>query len=155
MLRRVLTLEGAVTALLALMLAGLVVWRLDLLGLEPPPRGMPEDPFLIVAVRPAAQGHVTQSAVFPRAQIAARAEAGRLFETLEGLPRAGLAPGRYRVFRMGDEAEVTAAAQAAATAGGNRCLIAIDRGVIAAQGGALTAVVSLRAELDLKAACGG
>lgn len=146
-------LERWVTLALIAALAGVLWWRFGPQGPPEPPEGMPEDPFMIVAAWAERAGRGDRTAILPRAQIAVRAERNRLFETIEALPGTPMGERGYRVFRVGDEQEVMAEDQAAAVAGGNRCIFALGRAFIATQGGPLTAVVTLRAEMQLSRAC--
>ncbi len=153
--RRWRRVERWVTAGLALALAALAAWRFGLFEAAPERVGPPRDPFQIVAVWQSGGRLETRSFILPRPQIAALGRAGRLFATIESLPGPPFPERPYRVFRIGDETEVAPEGQAGATEGGNRCLFAIERGVIAAMGGPLTAVVTFRAQLPETEGCGG
>ncbi len=151
--RKVWTLEAWVTLALAVLLIGLVLWRLDILDRGPDWPRLPERPALIVAVWPEGQGLVSRAVLVPGDHLAALADGGGLFAAIHSLPGVALEDGRFRVFRLADETEIVAGGEAAAVARGNRCLLALDTRVIAAMGGPLTAVVSVRAQLPAVEAC--
>ncbi|MEM9146563.1 MAG: hypothetical protein AAGC57_10215 [Pseudomonadota bacterium] len=145
-------LERWVTAGLVVVLLGVLVWRFDLLGTEPADKAR-EDPFQILAVWQENGRQQLRSFVLPRAQIAGRAAAGALFQTLETLPETPFGSAGYLVFRYGDEALVTESVQPRAVEDGNRCLMVIAARTVSEMGGPLTAMVTLKRQLPETPLC--
>ncbi|MEL6218681.1 MAG: hypothetical protein AAFR79_09470 [Pseudomonadota bacterium] len=146
-------LEILVTVLLVAALAGVAVWRFDLWSSDPAEAAR-DDPFQILAIWQD-QGQPRQNrVVLPRSQVAARAEAGALFETIAGLPGTPFAERDFLVFRHSDEALVTRSIQPRAVEAGNRCLMVIEARSVSALGGPLTAIVTLKSQLPEQPLCG-
>ncbi len=149
-----LTVEAIATASLAGVLAGVVAWRLGAFDEPTLAETAASDPFRIAAVWQGSRGRESRLFVFARPMIEKVAADGRLFATVAELPGTPFDTRPAAVYRVLDETPVPREDPAAALADGNRCLLAIDPALVAALGGPLTAVVTLRAELDLLRPCG-